>query len=135
VRISCHIQFNGECDEAFRRYQVVLGGELQTLLRFGDSPIKSQVPQEWYSKVLHATLIVGEHELLGSDAFPGQEAPRQGFSLTLSIADAHRAASVFAALAEGGRIAMPLQETFWAETFGVVTDQFGVTWEINCAST
>lgn len=134
MRISSHINFDGQCEEAFRVYERVLEGSLQTLLRFSDSPIRSQVPAEWQSRILHATLLVGECELLGSDVFPGQSGHKQGFSVTLSLADSERAKSIFAALGAGGSVLMPLQETFWAKAFGVVTDKYGVTWEINCAS-
>jgi PhnB protein len=134
MRISCHIHFEGQCEEAFRTYQNVLGGRLETLLRFGDSPLGSQAPPEWQSRILHATLLLGEYELLGSDVFPGQSGRKQGYSVTISLADLENAKSIFNALAEGGSILMPLQPTFWAEAFGVVTDKFGVSWEVNCAS-
>jgi PhnB protein len=134
MRISCHINFDGQCEEAFHTYKRVLEGRLQTLLRFGESPIGNQVPEEWQSRILHATLLVGENELLGSDVYPGQSGHKQGFSVTISIADLERAKSIFAALGAGGSILMPLQETFWAQAFGVVTDKYGVSWEINCPS-
>ena len=134
MRISCHINFDGQCEEAFRTYHRVLGGRLETLLRFSDSPLGSQVPEEWQSRILHATLVLGEYELLGSDVFPGQSAQKQGYSVTIWLTDAENAKSIFTALAAGGSVLMPLQPTFWAEAFGVVTDKYGVSWEVNCAS-
>jgi PhnB protein len=134
MRISCHIHFDGQCEEAFRTYQNVLGGRLETMLRFGDSPLGAQVPPEWQSRILHATLVLGEYELLGSDVFPGQSGRKQGYSVTISLSDPENAKSIFDALADGGSILMPLQPTFWATGFGVITDKFGVSWEINCVS-
>ncbi|MEK8047455.1 VOC family protein [Ideonella margarita] len=132
MRISCHLTFDGQCENAFRAYQSILGGELTTLLTFGDSALAAQVPESWATKILHATLSLEGQELLGSDAFPNEAAGHQGFAITLSLSDPLRAQNAFAQLADQGHIKMPLQPTFWAALFGVVIDRFGVTWEINC---
>jgi PhnB protein len=133
MRISCHLNFDGACRRAFVEYQSILGGELATLLTFGESPIADQVPAEWAPRILHATLSVDGQAIFGSDTFPGEPACSQGFAVTLNTQDLARAEGVFSRLAEGGSIKMPLQQTFWAHSFGVVVDRFGVTWEINCA--
>ena len=133
MTISCHLSFDGQCEAAFRTYQRILGGELSTLLTFGDSPLASQVPPEWQSRILHATLVVGDQEFLGSDAFPNAYEKPQGFSVTLGVAELSQAKNVFSLLAENGRVQMPFQETFWSPGFGVLVDRFSVPWEINCA--
>jgi PhnB protein len=133
MRISCHLIFDGQCKSAFTEYRSILGGTVTTLITFGESPLADQVPSEWAARVLHATLAFEDQEILGSDAFPGEPCRPQGFAVTLSTQDPAWTQAVFDRFARAGIIKMPLQQTFWARLFGVVTDRFGVTWELNCA--
>lgn len=132
MRISCHLSFDGQCEVAFRTYQLLLGGQIITMLKFGESPLADQVPPQWQNRILHATLMLGDQELLGSDAFPDAYERPQGFSVTLGISEPAKAKEVFLALAEGGRVHMPYQETSWSAGFGVLVDRFGMPWEVNC---
>jgi PhnB protein len=132
MNVSCHLSFDGQCEVAFRTYHEILGGQLTTLLSFGESPMASQVPASWRSRILHATLQVDGSEILGSDAFPETFQRPQGFCITLGIEHLVRARDTFDKLAVDGTVHMPFQETFWANGFGVVKDKFGVTWEVNC---
>lgn len=135
MSLSCHLTFDGHCEAAFRSYQQILGGEITTLLRFGESPLGAQVPADWQARILHANLQVGALSLLGSDAFPGAYQRPQGFAVTLGVAEPAEAARVFEALADGGQIQMPYQPTFWTPGFGVLVDRFGTPWEVNCDPT
>ena len=99
---------------------------------YQNRPEDYSVPAEWREKILHATLKVGDQILMGADALPDRYQKPQGFSLTLGLKDEVEAERIFKALAENGTIEMPLQETFWAVRFGVLIDQFGITWSINC---
>jgi PhnB protein len=132
MRISCHLTFDGQCEVAFLAYQRLLGGEIRAMLTYGDSPLADQVPSAWQSRILHATLVVGDQELLGSDAFPDTYERPRGFSVMLSPADPARARDIFASLAEGGSVSTAFQPTFWSAGFGVLVDRFGVPWEVNC---
>jgi PhnB protein len=89
-------------------------------------------PPEWSGKILHATLTVGDNMLAGSDSLPGQYLQPQGFHILVGIDDPAEAERMLNALAENGKVRMPFQKTFWAAGFGVLTDQFGISWEINC---
>ena len=129
-RIS--LVFNGECDAAFTRYQQCLGGTVTFRLTWGDSPMADQAPAEWRDKILHATLTVGGTDLSGGDVLPGQYERPQGFQLQLNLDDAGAAERIFTELADGGRVTVPLQQTFWARRFGAVMDRFGIPWGINC---
>jgi PhnB protein len=131
MSLSCHLTFDGRCEEAFRAYQRVLGGEIKTMLEYGQSPLASQVPSHWQRRIAHATLVLDAHELLGSDAFPDAYETPRGFIVTLGMADPSKAKQTFASLAEGGRIQVPFQETFWSPGYGVLVDRFGVPWELN----
>ncbi|MGO9058513.1 MAG: VOC family protein [Candidatus Binataceae bacterium] len=103
------------------------------MLTYGDSALAEQTPPDRRSKILHATLFLGDQRLTGADAAPESYRKPQGFAVTLSIADVKRAECIFNSLAENGTVEMPLQETFWAVRFGVLIDQFGTPWQINCA--
>lgn len=135
MRFTCHLSFDGQCEAAFRTYQRVLGGEITTMIAYGESPLAEQVPADWQSKIVHATLKSGDRELFGSDAFPDSQEHPQGFSIAINLTNLDRARALFAALSEGGSIQMPFQETFWSPGFGVLRDRFGVPWEINCERT
>lgn len=122
-------------EAAFRCYQRILGGEITTLLRFGESSLGGQVPADWQARILHANLQVGALSLLGSDAFPDTYQRPQGFAVTLGFAEPAEAAVVFEALADGGQIQMPFQAAFWSPGFGLLVDRFGIPWEVNCDTT
>ena len=126
------LTFNGECDAAFALYQQCLGATVTFRMTWGDSPMAGQAPAEWHDKILHATLTVGGTALSGGDVLPGVYERPQGFQIQLNLDDATAAERIFAQLAEGGEVTVPLQQTFWAHRFGAVIDRFGVPWGINC---
>jgi len=124
--------FSGTCGSAFRRYASLFGGETVYMLTYAESPLAEEVPAEWRDKVWFARLRAGGLEVTGGDVLPRDyEAPR-GFSMVLGVATAAEADHIFAGLAEGGDVIMPLQATHWSPRYGVVRDPFGIRWEINC---
>jgi PhnB protein len=127
-----HLAFNGQCEAAFTFYAQCFGGRIITMLRWAGSPMAQQAPEGFGEKILHATLTVGDNMLAGSDSLPGQYEQPKGFQILIGLDDAAEAERIYGALAENGTAVMPLQETFWAVRFGVVTDPFGISWEINC---
>jgi PhnB protein len=132
MQLNPYLFFTGRCEEAFTFYEKVLGGKIVAMVRHEGTPAAEHTPPEWRDKILHARLIVDGEVLMGSDAPPGRQEEPRGFSVTLVIpvpADSER---VFQALAEGGTVRMPLQETFWATRFGMLVDRFGIPWMINC---
>jgi PhnB protein len=126
------LSFNGQCEAAFKLYEQCLGGKITFVLTYGNSPMKDQVPPEWHDKVAHATLAIDNSSVTGSDPPPGQYEQPKGFCLQLDLSDQSLAERIFRTLAENGAVTMPLQQTFWAVRFGVVVDQFGIPWAINC---
>jgi PhnB protein len=128
---SINLSFDGHCEAAFKLYERCLNGKIAFMLTWGDSPMAKDAPPEWSTKILHATLVVGNTSLAGSDAAPGSYEPPRGFAVMLSPneSDAER---LFTALAEGGTVRVPLGKTFWSTCFGVITDRFGIPWVINC---
>jgi PhnB protein len=126
-----NLSFDGQCEAAFKLYERCLNGKIAFMLPWGGSPMANQAPPEWSGKIAHATLLVGGTRLQGSDAVPGSYQPPGGFCIMLHPAE-QDAERIFADLAEGGTVQMPLQQTFWAARFGVLTDRFGIPWAINC---
>ena len=134
MQLHASLMFSGQCEEAFKFYEAVLGGTL-TMLPYGGSPMAAQVEPAWHTKIMHARLIVGESQLTGGDVpAPDYERPK-GFSLLLGIEDPAEAERVFRALSENGVVKMPIAETFWSVRYGALVDRFGVPWEVNCAQT
>jgi len=134
MNLSIHLTYDGHCEAAFAFYQRCLGGTIATMLKYGDSPMAAEVSPEWRHKILHATLIIGESTLAGADVLPEHYARPMGFFALLEVEDPTDAERIFHSLSENGTVQMPIQETFWASRFGVLVDQFGIPWEINCAA-
>jgi PhnB protein len=132
MQLNPLLSFGGQCEAAFKFYERCFGGKIVTMLRYDNSPMADQVPREWREKILHATLTVGANVLMGGDVLPEQYEEPKGFQVLLGINDPVDAERMFHALAENGTVRMPLQKTFWAVRFGVLVDQFGIPWTINC---
>ncbi|MES2102608.1 MAG: VOC family protein [Pseudomonadota bacterium] len=132
MQMHPYLTFDGRCEAAFNFYQKVLGGKIVMMMNHGDSPMAGQVPKEWGEKILHARLEIGDMVLMGSDSPPDYREKPQGFSVSLSMADPAEAERIFAALSEKAEVRMPLQQTFWAVRFGMLVDQFGIPWMVNC---
>ncbi|MGA2231531.1 MAG: VOC family protein [Tepidisphaeraceae bacterium] len=131
MKLTPHLSFNGQCREALDFYQHCFGAKIDFMLTFGDSPASDKVPPEWREKIVHATLAIGESTLNADDAPPGRYQPPKGFQLTIDVQDIAEAERIFRELSERGTVLMPFQKTFWSPGFGVVTDRFGIIWEIN----
>jgi PhnB protein len=131
VRISPHLCFDGQCREAMQLYQAILGGTLQTMLTYGETPMASSMESRWHDMIVHATLVLDEVELTGVDLIPGSYQRPQGFFVTLTVPGVARAKEIFTALGQCGEIKLPFEKTFWSPGFGVLIDRFGIPWEIN----
>jgi PhnB protein len=133
MQISPHVSFDGKCEQAFLEYHRILGGTITTLMKYGESPMASQIDSKWHNRIVHAALRLGDFELAGADLLPHDYKQPQGFSVLLTVASPAKAKQVFLSLCEGGEVKLPFQETFWSSGFGVLVDRFHVPWEINCA--
>jgi len=131
-RLSPHLIFDGQCEAAFKFYESCLGGKTVMMMTYGSAPGAEQSAPEWRDKILHGTFAVGENRFSGADVPPDRYRKPQGFYLILEVGDSAEADRIFNTMAEKGTVQMPMQETFWALRFGIVIDQFGTPWEINC---
>ncbi len=128
MKMNTYVNFAGSCAEAFRYYEKHLGAKIVMTMTHGQAPDQSRVNPEWKDAVLHAVISVGDTELMGAD-IPKAEPMRSAY-LSLSTDSDSEAERVFAALADGGQIFMPMQETFFASRFGQLRDRFGINWMI-----
>ncbi len=128
MRLNTYVNFAGNCAEAFRYYEKHLGGKIGMVMTHGQAPDQSQIKPEWKDMVLHASIMVGGTELMGAD-IPNAEPMRSAY-LTLNVESDAEAERIFAALSDGGRTFMALQETFFATRFGQARDRFGMNWMI-----
>jgi PhnB protein len=132
MQLSTTLSFDGQCEEALKFYQECLGGNIQTMMTWGESPMAEHVPSDWRKKIIHATLVVGDSTLMASDSPPDRFEKPAGFSITIQVKDPAEAERIFKALSENGKITMPIQQTFWSPKFGVLVDRFGIPWMVNC---
>jgi PhnB protein len=131
MELAPYLLFNGQCREAFEVYEKVLGGKIVMIQTHGESPMKDQVSADWQDKVMHVHLQVGQFSLMGSDAPPQHYQKPQGMSVSISLKSADEGGRVFRDLAEGGRVTMPFDKTFWSPGFGMLVDRFGTPWMVN----
>lgn len=131
-QLNAYLLFNGDCREAFRFYESNLGAKIESVLTPEGTPAEAQVPPEGRKSVLHGRILVNGQTVMASDCPPDRYAPPRGFSITLTYQEPEEAERIFGALADGGQVQMPMQETFWARRFGMLTDRFGIPWMVNC---
>jgi PhnB protein len=137
MQVQPYLNFDGRCEEAVEFYRSALGAEVTMLMRFKDSPEPHQpgmIPPGAEDKVMHMSFRIGDTTLLASDCHCTGKPSFQGFSLSLTAPDDAKAERLFASLADGGQVQLPLTKTFFASSFGVVTDRFGVSWTIYVAA-
>ena len=132
MQLNPYLSFNGQCEAAFKFYEQCLGGKIGVMLNYGSSPMAEQTPLEWHDKIMHVRLTVGDQVLMGSDSLPEYYEETKGMSVSLNTNDPAEAERIFQAMAENGTVRMALQETFWAARFGMLVDQFGIPWMVNC---
>ena len=132
MKIHPYLSFNGQCEAAFKFYEKCLGGRIAFMMTYGESPMAQQTPPDQHGRIMHVTLVVGDQTLAGADAPPQFYREAHGLCVSLNVDDAAEAERIYAALAEGGSVQMPLQETFWGLRFGMFRDRFGTPWMINC---
>ncbi len=133
MRFDPYLIFDGNCREAFDFYHEAIGGTITTMMTYGESPAPDVGGPGMADKILHATLDLGQSELLGYDAPPGRYKPPQGFRITLQLDTTAQAERIFAALSEGGTVSVPLGKAFWTQAYGELIDRFGIHWMVNCA--
>jgi PhnB protein len=132
MELNTYLSFDGNCEAAFKFYAKVLGGKILAMMSYAEMPGGPQGSKESQSRIMHARLQFGDKLLMASDAPPGRFDPAKGFHVMVGVKDAKEAEQLFGALSDKGTVTMAIQETFWATRFGMLVDQFGVPWMVNC---
>ncbi|HUB66532.1 MAG TPA: VOC family protein [Candidatus Methylacidiphilales bacterium] len=132
MQLNPYLNFNGNCEEALKFYEKALPAKIVVSMTYGGSPMAKQMPPEVHNKIMHARLDVKGQTIMASDAMCDHYEKPTGFNITLNTDDPAEAERLFKALSEKGNICMKLEETFWAQRFGMLVDQFGIPWMINC---
>ena len=133
MQVQPYLFFDGRCEEAIEFYRKTLNAEVQMLMRFKESPEPpppGAVAPNSGDKIMHASLRIGETTVMAADGQCSGTPSFQGFALSVGVPDPATAERIFAALAEGGKVQMPLGKTFFARSFGMLTDRFGVGWMV-----
>jgi PhnB protein len=127
-----YLAFDGNCAEAMRFYERALDGKLELMMSGADSPMAAQVPKELAHRIMHARLaLAGGGILYAGDAMGQTYQGIHGVSITLNYGSVAEAKRIFERLADGGKVTMAMAPTFWAKSFGMVTDRFGTHWIVN----
>ena len=132
MQLNPYVNFNGQCEAAFKFYEQVLGGKISFQMTWGEMPGPDQFPPETHKLIMHATFTLGDQILMGADAPPDRYKKPTGMNVSIQIKDKSEGERIFNALAENGNVTMPFQQTFWSPGFGMCVDQFGIPWMINC---
>ena len=128
MRLHTYLNYGGNCADAFRFYEQHLGGTITMLMKHGDAPDQSQVRPELKDTVLHARMTIGGTEISAADVPPDRFQPMRSAYLSLSLDSAQDVERVYALLADGGQLFMPIQETSFATRFAMLRDKFGTSW-------
>ncbi|WP_137895927.1 VOC family protein [Ramlibacter sp. 2FC] len=133
MQVQPYLFFEGRCEEAVEFYRKALGAEVTMMMRYKDSPEPPQpgcLPPGAEDKIMHMNMSIGDTQIMASDGNCSGKPGFQGFSLSLTAASEAEAERWFNALADGGQVQMPLAKTFFASSFGMVADRFGVSWMV-----
>ena len=130
TQVQPYLFFDGRCEQALDFYKRALAAKDIEIKRFKENPQSAMNPPASSEKVMHASFRIGDTTLLASDGDCHGKPSFQGFSLTLTAPNIPEAERLFAALSDGGKVQMPMTQTFFSPRFGMVADRFGVSWMV-----
>ena len=132
--LNPYLMFNGNCEDAFLFYKSVFGGEFELLSRYETMPEHKDFPisDEQKNNIMHVSLPISEHScLMGADDIQNQQNTGSNITISINLEDDKEADRLFTELSEKGKIVMPLERKFWGDYYGMLVDQFGVSWMLN----
>jgi Uncharacterized protein conserved in bacteria len=130
MQMNVHLNFQGNCAEAFDFYKKVFGVEHAFVMKYGDAPASAPVESDWKDKIMHTSIQLGGGLLMGCDAPKGRSTPIGGFQISVESKEETEVKRIYEELKEGGSVQMPISPTFWSPLFGMCTDKFGVAWMV-----
>ena len=132
MRVNPYLSFDGQCEAAIRFYEKVLGARVLFKMTWGEAPVPAPMLDDTSRLIMHATLVVGDGQIMCADSPPGRYDKPAGMNVSLHLKDLAEGERIFRALSEGGTVEMPFEKTFWSPGFGMCVDRFGIPWLINC---
>ena len=131
IGVQPYINFPGNCEEAMNFYKDALGAELVFMQRVGESPMPDMGGPD---KIMHCTIKIGDSHIMACDNMSPDHPTTIGNNISLAIGsnEPEKAEQMFNKMSDGGTVTVPMQETFWAHRFGMLTDKYGVNWMFNC---
>ena len=135
MQVQPYLHFNGLCDQAIEFYKSAVGAKVEMLMRFKEcpEPHSPAMNPAMANKVMHASLRIGDSTVLVSDGRCDGQTKFDGFSMSITVSNDAEAQRAFNALAQGGKVNMPLAKTFFSSNFGMLVDRFGVSWMVYVA--
>src|SRR5260370_39949007 len=131
MQINPYVNFDGQCEAAFKFCEKVLGGKITFSMTWGEMPGAEQFPAETHKLIMHSTLNVGDQVLMGADALPERYQPPEGMNVSIHVKDTAEGERIFNALSENGKVTMPFEQTFWSKGLAIGVDRFGFPWLVN----
>lgn len=132
MKVNPYLNFNGDCGAALKFYEGVLGAKVTFSMTWGEMPGAEEFPAETHKLIMHASLNIGDNVVMAADSPPGHYKEPTGMNVSIHTAEVPEGERIFNALAEGGKVTMPFQKTFWSPGFGMCVDRFGIPWMVNC---
>jgi PhnB protein len=135
MQLEPYLFFDGKCEEALNFYKNVFGGTIEGISRWSEMPKDAGGPPvtpETANRVMHATFKSPGVSFMASDASPGKVYGEGPISLSVATSDLAEAERVFNGLANGGKVEMPMADTFWGAKFGMLSDKYGIDWMVSC---
>ncbi|EJG00248.1 MULTISPECIES: VOC family protein [Flavobacterium] len=133
--VNPYLMFNGTCEEAFLFYRSVFGGDFPYIGKFKDAPAEEGevLSEEALNRIMHVSLPIGNSILMGSDTHPryGDVGFGDNFSVSINAESREEADKIFNGLSAGGKVEMPMNDTFWGSYFGMFKDKFGINWMVS----
>jgi PhnB protein len=132
MQLNPYLNFNGQCAEAFKFYEQVLGARITSSMTWGEMPGADQFPAETHKLIMHSTLNIDGGLLMGADSPPGRYEKPRGINVSIHVKSVAEGERIFNALSENGNVTMAFQKTFWSPGFGMCVDRFDIPWMVNC---
>jgi len=130
MKLHTYLNYGGNCAEAFRFYEKHLGGKIVMMMTYAEMPEPRNFPPGMEESILHASIELGDTQLMASDVTPERFQPMRSAYLALSVDSIAEAERIYALLSDGGEVFMPMGETFFAFRFAMLRDKFGTSWMI-----
>jgi len=131
--LNPYLNFNGNTEEVFNFYRSVFGGEFAMLMRFGDTPGCEDMPETEKDGIMHIALPIGNNVIMGTDVPKSMEQVSTGTNMSISVhVDSREEADrVYNGLSAGGKATMPMNDMFWGDYYGMLTDKFDIQWMVS----